>query len=401
MEKIDQVLANGSSKEDFDQPLKTPEIFLQLKKLFGSSVKQDYKQFIVYDQVALLVANITYLGHPWQPYKKRIQLKSYYPDYLVRNSKNRLRSFYVGIYHYEEVILFAVFDPATYESKKSHNSSAHVQTYDLQYAIKKGFYSKVDKNGNRISILTPKYFKNFIESKVGKAELDEKLAYEDLIQDYLKAFVGTLPKTWLGIPCYKEMTAAKDNNAKQGEWVGFYFEYRMKKYLADHPTDVVRWNSDKRSTGIDLDVQFPKRDWFYGDLKADAYGKAIPGNSFDTMDEVIKNHHGRVWYINLGCKEEKDSDHEYQVSKFWDLLRGGKYKKAAYVGLKERYGRRMKYSATPVVFQILNIDETALEILRKHPFKQGLNSDHKARKEKLQITKDIMDALCIYKKELK
>ena len=301
MEKIDQILTNGSSKEDFDQPLKTPEIFLQLKKLFGNGVKQDYKQFIVYDQVALLVANITYLGHPWQPYKKRIQLKSYYPDYLVRNAKNRLRSFYVGIYHYEEVILFAVFDPATYESKKSHNSSAHVQTYDLQYAIKKGFYSKVDKNGNRISILTPKYFKNFVESKIGKAELDEKLAYEDLIQNYLSTFIDTIPhKRWFGINCFSTMVKAKDNNALLPEWAGMFFEYLFKQYLKKEPTSLVLWNSDKRKTGIDLDVKFPRSDWFYGDLKTDEYGKNIPGNALDTMltkiqIKLLRNFLPSIW----------------------------------------------------------------------------------------------------------
>lgn len=144
MKQTEQILRNGNIVVDYDQTLTTKEIKMLMHELFNPVVKEDDKQFILYNKIALLACNVTYLGNPHPIYKKRIQLKSYYLDYLTKNSANNLKTLYLGIYTYKRTRLFVVFEPSTYASKKSHNSSAHVYSINLQYAQKVGKFSKVD-----------------------------------------------------------------------------------------------------------------------------------------------------------------------------------------------------------------------------------------------------------------
>ena len=85
MKKTEQVLRNGNITVDYDQTLTTKEIKKLLFGMFEPVVKQDGKQFVLYDKIALLACNVTYLGNPHPIYKKRIQLKSYYLDYLAKS----------------------------------------------------------------------------------------------------------------------------------------------------------------------------------------------------------------------------------------------------------------------------------------------------------------------------
>ena len=68
--------------------------------------------------------------------------------------------------------------------------------------------------------------------------------------------------------------------------------------------------------------------------------------------------------------------------------------------LKERYGKRMKYSVKPQLLCVLKIDEIIYEILKKNPFSQGVNSDGNERKPKLKVQKDMINALTIYSQQI-
>ena len=246
MKKVEQVNRSGNIVVDYDQTLTTKEIKKLLFEMFNPIIKQDGKQFVLYDKIALLACNVTYLGNPHPIYKKRIQLKSYYLDYLAKNSANNIKTLYLGIYTYNRTRLFVVFEPTTYAGKKSHNSSAHVYSINLQYAQRAGKFDKIDAFGNKIHIFNTYEFVRYIKTLAGDPVYIDSDDLMKLINDYVSSFKDTIKKEWNGIECYKEMVDANDNNARQGEWQGWYFEYLFKKYLAEHSNFKIEWYGSKK-----------------------------------------------------------------------------------------------------------------------------------------------------------
>ena len=223
MKKVEQVNRSGNIVVDYDQTLTTKEIKKLLFGMFKQTIKQDGKQFVLYDKIALLACNVTYLGNPHPIYKKRIQLKSYYLDYLAKNSANNIKTLYLGIYSYNRTRLFVVFEPTTYAGKKSHNSSAHVYSINLQYAKRAGKFDKIDAFGNKIHIFNTYEFVRYIKTLAGDPVYIDSDDLMKLINDYVSSFKDTIKKEWNGIECYKEMVDANDNNARQGEWQGWFW----------------------------------------------------------------------------------------------------------------------------------------------------------------------------------
>ena len=400
MTKTEQILKSGNIVLDYDQTLSSKQIKELLFDLFRPVIKQDDKQFVLYNKIALLACNITYLGNPHPIYKKRIQLKTYYLDYLKKNSVNNLKTIYLGIYTYNKTRLFVVFEPNTYAGKKSHNSSAHIYSINLQYAQRAGTFSKIDAFGNSIHVFNTYEFVRYIKKMAGDqiyTDVDEILKS---INDYVASFKNVIKPEWKGIDCYKEMVAAADNNAKQGEWPGWYFEFVFKKYLKTNKSSSIEWHSAKKEDEIDLDLKFKNTDWIYGDLKADQIRHDILGNSLECLDTVIRDNNGIVYYICCLYKAEKDSDHNYEVSKYWNSLRDEDKRYSSLEELKSRYGKRMKYSVKPEMLCVLKIDSITYEILRRNPFNQGLNSNGQDRKPKLKVTKDMISALSVYSEQV-
>ena len=397
MKKVDQLLKDGEIVLDYDQPLKVSEQEPLFKSIFGDKVEKEHDirtQFVLGGKLSLLVKAVTYLGHPWESYKKRIQLSTDFQQQYLRNIKRGISTLFVGVYRYNGLRLYVVFEPKTYAVKKSHNSSAHVQTFDLQYALKAGVRVKDDAMQNRVWTMTEEKFKEFILERLYLEQTSSIDKLLKMIEEYLNKLVASLPRKWYGVDCYKEMMAAGDNNAKQGEWQGFYFEYCFKQMLKKYPTDVIKWCSDKTRLGIDFDLQFPQIPWGYGDLKSDSIDGEIQGNSFESFDKVIVEHGGTVYYIVCRYKAEKDRDYGYKVTRFWNQFRDEPY--TTEEEIQTRYGRRMKYAVIPKEIRILAIDSVAYEILKKDPFYQGVNSDGKPREPKLKIDKKLIDNLTIH-----
>ena len=400
MKKTEQILKNGEIIYDYDQTLSVKEIDKLMESLFEPVLRKDDKQYVLYNKIGILACNVTYLGHPHPLYKKRIQLKTYYLDYLTRNSINNLKTLYLGIYSYKKTKLFVVFEPSTYAGKKSHNSSAHVYSINLQYAQKAGRFSKIDAFGNKINIFNTYEFVRFIKSLGGDPIAIPSDEILKSINYYIDSFKTIIKPIWNGIDCYKEMIEAKDNNARQGEWPGWYFEFLFKKYLEKNPSLLIKWHGKKGVGDIDLDLKFANDEWTYGDLKADQINHDILGNSLECLDAVIKDNNGIVYYICCLYKAEKDSSHGYEVTKYWDKLRGGEYAANGYKDMADRYGKKMKYSVEPRTLCVLKIDQITYEILKKNPFAQGVNSDGKDRKPKLKVQKDMITALSIYSQNI-
>ncbi len=397
MKKIDQILKNGKVTQDLDQTLSTKEIDDLYKDMFGLNFTKDRKQCILFNKVGVLTANVTYLGNPHPIYKKRIQLKDYYPEYAKSNSDKGLKTIFVGIYTYNETRLFVVFEPGTYLKKKSHNSSAHVFSMNLQYAQRAGEFFKTDGFDNKVHIFKPEHFKEYVKSLAGIEPVVSD--YEDVIKtikDYFVSFFSSFQKDWNGIKSYKEMISNGYQNARQNRWPGWYFEYLFRNYLQSHETKDIAWNSNKKKDGIDLDLVFPTKEWVYGDLKADQIDEDILGNNFESFEKVVVQHNGVVYYICALYKAEKDSKHDYVTSKFWNSLRDEDKKYKNDVELQNRAGKQMKYSVKIESINILKIDKNMYEILKENPFNQGRNSDGKPRNPKLKVKKDMISALSVY-----
>jgi hypothetical protein len=402
MKKVEQVLEDGSIVLDYDQPLSVKEIGSLFYDLFGNNSYGTGHQHILYGKIGALVANITYLGHPWPLFKKRIQLKDYYPEVFIKNEEEGLDTLFIGVYHYKTTYLFAVFDPSLYIGRKSHNSSAHIQTFDLQYALKAGTYSKTDSNGHFIRVMDANSFVNFIKeratSPIKTYDYGEVFSF---VRSYLDGFFTSLPKgTWNGIKCFKKMISSSYANARQGAWEGWYFEFLFKNYLASNPTNEVAYYGDKKKSGIDFDLIFPKKEWTFGDLKSDKADDDILGNKFQSFDIVLEQNNGIVYYIVLQYESELDKKHGYKTTLFWNQYRDKERQYKTMEEIKTGYGIRMKYSVKPKEIKVLSINKTAYEILKQDPFHQGKNSDGKCREDKLRVNKDMVEALCVYSQTL-
>ena len=168
MTKNEQVTRAGNIVLDYDQTLTAKEIDALMAELFNPVLKKDGKQYVLYDKIGILACNVTYLNNPHPLYKKRIQLKSYYLDYLAKNSAKNMTTLYVGIYTYKRTRLFVVFETDTFASKKSHNSSAHVYSINLQYAQRAGKFEKVDAFGNVVKVFNTYEFVRYIKTLGGE-----------------------------------------------------------------------------------------------------------------------------------------------------------------------------------------------------------------------------------------
>lgn len=398
MKKVEQILKNGHIIQDYDEKLSTSDLFKLYGSLFPSQVRRDGKQVILYGKIGVLTANVTYLGHPHPAYKKRIQLKDYYPDYYFDNKAKGLKTLYVGVYTYKATRLYVVFEPTTYSTKKSHNSSAHIFSMNLQYAQRTGEFFKEDAFGNSIHVFKREHFIKYIKSLAGIC--DYPTDYEGVmaaIRNYMEHFFKDIPTEWKGIDAYKQMESDPTfTNYRQNRWPGFYFEFLFQNHLNKEKTKSIQWNSDKTEEGIDFDIVFKDTKWNYGDLKADQINEDILGNSFDTFDRVVDQHNGIVYYICALYKAEKDSDHGYEVSKYWNSLRDTDKQYTDFNQLKQRAGKAMKYSVKLQSINILKIDKTMYSILKESPFNQGVNSDGKPRAPKLKVKKDMISALSVY-----
>lgn len=398
MEKVSQIKSDGSLVLDYDSSYTRTEIFKVLQELFGDRVRKDRKQFIVSSKVALLVKNITFLGHSWTADKKRMQLPDYYPKYVLDNSGKGLQSVYLGIYHYRDVRLYVVYDPNQFIDKKSHNSSAHVNVFNLQYAQLNGYFSKRDRNGNDVRVYKKDGFVDYISRLIADEKVDLLSEVDQFLANCATDISKFIPKKWNAIECMKEMRDAGFNNYRQNRWEGWYFEFLVQKYLKGNPTSKLVWHNDKTKEGIDFDMVISKEKAIYLDLKTHSSGDSIMGNAIESFEKVVEDHDGRVYYLCLDLKAEKDSDHGYVATKFWNTLRD--HPETDEEKLINESGKNFKYSVEVVGICLLSINRISFEILKQKPFNQGHNSDGKPRKPKVNVAKKYIDDLTIYYQDL-
>ena len=275
----------------------------------------------------------------------------------------------IGVYKYKDTILFCDFDTSKYINNKSHNSSAHIYTIDLLNGVRNGIFKKKDYRNNIITVFNENNVNKFLEMKLNVSSTTGVEVFDTLDEFFVSMF-----KEWFGIECYMEMIENGFNNKFQPEWPGFYLEYKLEKYLEkNHKTDIIRYCQNKKNGDVDLDLYFPKLG-MYGDLKTHSLNSnAIQGNDYNTIMDLIEKQ--SVYYIVCSHETEKDKNHGFVVTEFWN--------RAQNKTDLHSYGNKMKYSVKITKYYILEINKYNKKYLEI--FKQGKNSDGKSREPKIMI----------------
>ncbi|MCI8575348.1 MAG: hypothetical protein HFI09_02655, partial [Bacilli bacterium] len=175
--KSEQIKNDLNIEINNDQPLSPSKMKTQIINILGHencyTEKILNKNLLFYKHhnkiEILILAAITYLGgngqHPI--YKKRMQLKKWYKDiveYYKDNPQYNIR--FIGVYHYENNIVFTEFLKNTYINKKMNSSAAHVYINDLYQAMKDGIFKRKDRNKNELITIKYNNFKNYLDGNL-------------------------------------------------------------------------------------------------------------------------------------------------------------------------------------------------------------------------------------------
>lgn len=394
--RINQLLKDGTVQVvGEDQLFSAKEINEILAGLFSDNQITDGRVFLEKQSpngksVAFYTRNVYHLGGDWSSEKKRIEIGKDFLSFYKSNKEQNIETILLGVYHYypdgnEGALLFVCFSAAAYATRNVNNSAAHVHTLDLKNALQYGFYRRLDKSGNEVLVLDKENFARYINDlRKETCELQE-IKTDCQLLSYFDDLYKTLPKTLYGIQCYKEMFLADDQNKNQSAWEGWYIEYFVKKYLTEHPTDSIVWWSSKKAGDLDFDLKFTHEKNFYGDVKSDNSKKSVQGNKKSSIDMLVKEQKGRLWYVVFEFTPEKDSEHNNETTIWWNKKLG-----------KEKllsYSTRMKYSVTFQGLNVYEINKFAFDYLKEFYVSP---CDGKPREPKYKIPNKMKEYLRIY-----
>lgn len=383
--KVEQVY-HGEVIEDFGEILSASELRFLLKGMFESlDLRENGYLYGKYrdKEYCIFYKNVSYLGNPHPKFKKRIQIPTEFKKLYEENKQKNIVTLLIGLYKYKDNILLCDFDTKTYINNKTHNSSAHVYTIDLINGERVGLFVKKDIRGNIITVFNKDNVTNFLDKKLFN---EENIKIE--IFDTLDDFFVNMTKEWLGIEAYAEMIEHNYRSKYQSEWPGYYLEYKLENYIKDNnKDDIITFYQNRKKGEVDLDLRFPELG-FYGDLKAHTISnKGIQGNDYDTIMKLLETQ--SVYYIVGNHETEKDRDHDYVVTKYWNEHQNKKDLKS--------YSNKMKYSVKFKSYYILELNKYNKKYIKM--FKQGKNSDGSPRKPKISISIKNLNNFLVHKIE--
>lgn len=370
--KVDQIY-HGSVIEDYGEILTHSELQFIIKGLFQNLIveKNGYlygkyrdKEYCIYYK------NISYLGNPHPKFKKRIQISNEFKSLYDENLKKNITTLLIGVYKYKDNILLCDFDTNTYVKRKAHNSSAHVYTIDLMNGERNGLFEKKDIRGNVITVFNKDNVNNYLDSKLFNED-NTKIEVFETLDDF---FIH-MTKEWLGMEAYADMIEHNYRNKYQPEWPGFYLEYKLEEYLIkNNKQDIITFYQNRKKGEVDLDLQFPQLG-FFGDLKAHSVtSSGIQGNDYETIMKLLETQ--SIYYIVANHETEKDSDHNYEVTKFWNTVQNKKDLMS--------YSNKMKYRVKIKSYYVLELNKYNKQYI--DVFNQGKNSDGSPRNPKISIS---------------
>lgn len=398
--KSEQIKADLNIEVNYDQPLSKK----LMKDKLNESLQKDgattwfenicgHRVYIYENngkKTVLLFKAITYLGgngqHPI--FKKRMQLSNWYKDVVFYlEDKKEYDVKFIGIYHYENNVIFVDFNKDTYMKKKMNSSSAHVYINDLYQAMKYGIFTKLDNLGNTINCVSFNYFKNYLDGKEHNRnplfDLIDKFNYSFGFDEWIKGDKAIL-----------EMKNNNFSQWKQVEWQGFFLEYLYECFIKNEKCEnEMAYIRDKEKDALDFDLFFKKQN-FYGDLKASDIGKnQAPGNKKESFCKCI-NMYDKFWYLIYEHDTLKDKNYGFEVTKFRSSLINSDPKEEKVKTLS--YGKRMKNQVNFRKMEIIEINRVNFrEILSD--FNQGHQPDGSSRDTKFMINKRNIDNCVIYR----
>jgi hypothetical protein len=381
---IEQIASDGSIILAPDVELSPGEMKALLERhMTVLNGKNPFECVLEGKRIFIAMKNITYLGRPHLVHKKRIQIPGTWRPTLQKKN-----AFLLGVYSYGGKNLFTLFDTTRYAQRRMNNSSAHVHTTDLLNARKYGEFQKTDSNGNHLITFTEARLIHVLKTLLSGSDI--LLTPELRVID---RFVDTITEKWEGKASYNEMLKANYNNALQGEWPGFFLEYKFSKFLSEdsEAAKICAYVQEKKRDGLDFDIAFKGQ--FLGDLKMhDKKAGAILGNDWRSFNKAMERDK-KFWYVVINHSTVKDSERNYEVTRFWNslfLTHRGREKDPL------SYKQRMKHSVELSELMVLEANAANRKYIEQHV--QGKNSDGKPRELKSKIPKESIDNFLIYRK---
>lgn len=348
------------------------------------------------DGIIVLIKNIVFMGNNHYSDEKRIEIPSRYKTIYEAAKSVGKKVVIAGYYEYKGNEVFAIFNTDDYMGHaKVHQSAGWVYTSDIAEATANGYYERVDRNGNRLTMMNRETFSNYLEKLEESRELP--IAEEERrIKAYLSEFFTAMPKDLVGISCYQEMRAAKYSQWRQSRWEGWYPEFLLQNHLIEHPTESIVWWGKKGAGEIDLDMKFPRIENFYGDAKSDNEDGETQGNKKETIETVI-NAGGKVWYVVFQWTREKDVDHGGITTHWWnDALNDPGERVTGRPKPRDTFLNQMKYSIHITRMEIFEIDAITFPWMKEYlPTK----CDGKDRAPKVEIAKKDRERFRIFVQE--
>lgn len=395
---VDQVGLNGVLISDVDTTLsRRRRNELLLAALPGATVEEYAGTEIVrFGRQVILSKQVTYLGIPWQAFKKRIQIPQWWVSVHDLAARDGFNVRFVGIYHYSSTTIFVDFDPHTYVTRKANNSAAHVATNDLFQAQTVGQFSREDKNGNRLTSVRFDEFSTYLtrgyERRDAHLEVIELFSNEFLDGARIEALTAS-----------KEMHAANWPDRFQNEWAGFYVEFRLASFLARHGLEErVRVQKEKRRGSFDYDLAFLRGGvpQYYGDLKASNIDvKDAPGNDAEDFFRCL-DRFDRFWYVIFEHEtwHSRDTGHTSTVA--WNEWRRsvGHVGRGPYNSLS--YATRFKEAVRFAGVKVLEVNGTNVGTVLGEFQKDFRQPDGTLRKGKVMIKKKDIDNFLIYSRSV-
>ena len=380
--KVDQVYHN-EVVQDYGEILTNSELQFMLKGIFDGLILDEngclYGKYRNRDY-CIYYKNVSYLGNSHPIFKKRIQISSDFKEIYQENLRKKVTTLLVGVYKYKDNVLLCDFDTETYKTRKAHNSSAHVYTIDLMNGERNGLFEKKDIRGNTITVFNKDNAFNFLDHKFFN---EEKTKIE--VFNTLDDFFENIAKQWFGMEAYADMIEHNYRNKFQPEWPGFYLEYKLEEYLdKNNLNNVITFYQNRKNGEVDLDLQFPQLG-LYGDLKAHSITSGtIQGNDYKTIMDLLETQ--SIYYIVANHETEKDSDHNYEVTKYWNSVQNKDDLMS--------YSEKMKYRVKIKSYYILELNKYNKKYIDE--FHQGKNSDGNARNKKIIIKKNNINNFLVH-----
>lgn len=390
---VDQIGADGQLVADVDTTLTEREkTNLLLAALPGATAERIAGVSVVrFEDQVIFKKQVTYLGTPWPVFKKRIQIPKTWVEGYRAARQQGLHPRFIGIYRYGDVTIYVDFDPTTYVERKANNSAAHVWTNDLHQAQTDGVFSREDHKGNRLTSLREDQFAGYL-----RGSIEQHRPRLDVFARFNAEFLHGARLE--ALDAVREMFEAAWPDTFQGEWPGFYLEYRLDKFLrANHLQHLVTYQKDKGKGRFDYDLMFPDglQVDYYGDLKAsNILSTGSPGNDAESLRRCVAEY-GRFWYVIYEHETWHGRDEGDRPTIAWNEWK----RSVGHANGKEydalSYSSKFKSAVRFARMRILELNEANFGVVLSD-FKQGRQPDGAARALKVMIAKKNIDNFLIF-----